>query len=369
MSDADVVVINFENLPWLFKQSLVKIRMNGLVIDELTKLKNSTSARFKALYKARNQFKIRWGLTGSFTSNGLVDVFGQCKIIDDCYLGKTITGFLNNYFYGVSKGYYTDWTPKPNAVDKVMDVIYPMTFALENKSYKDNLPLLHIVPVSIDMSQSVQHVYAQMVKTSVLYADDMKTELKMTAPSAAVLVQKLQQISAGFYYDDTHVAHWISKDKIDRIEEIIEANQHAPTIIFYQYTAEYEALKARFPQIKTLMQKQESYTINDWNAGKIPILLLHPKSAGHGLNLQHGGGHIIFTSPVWSMEEYEQCIGRLHRSGQTRDVWVYVLMCKNSVDERIFNEVLPGKIAIADLAKECLTNAKENPIYPNPCSE
>jgi SNF2 family DNA or RNA helicase len=183
------------------------------------------------------------------------------------------------------------------------------------------------------------------------------------AANAAAVTSKLQQMASGFVYDSQRVATavpgqfaatkqsiWFSSHKFERLDELLEENQHANTILVYQFQEELAEIKRRYPKAQTL---DDEKAIERWNAGHIELLAVHPKSAGHGLNLQHGGCVMAFISLPWSLELYEQTIGRLHRSGQLREVWVYILAAENTVDEKIF-AALHDKRAISDIAMEAL---------------
>jgi SNF2 family DNA or RNA helicase len=170
------------------------------------------------------------------------------------------------------------------------------------------------------------------------------------AASAAVVATKLQQLASGFLYDDRRETIRLSTHKLDALADLLAENQQAPTIVVYQYKAELEALKDRFPHALGIE------AMDDWNAGRVPLMLLHPKSAGHGLNLQHGGCHVVFLSLPWSLELYEQTIGRLHRSGQRHDVWCYILITRKTIDQRIF-DALQQKRSISEIAIHELANA------------
>ena len=176
-------------------------------------------------------------------------------------------------------------------------------------------------------------------------------DAEAVAMNAAVVTQKLQQMAAGFVYVTPDDAHWFSDHKLDLVEEIYCENQQAPVIVVYTYRAELRALKKRFPFAATLDEDDDM--IARWNAGKVRMLLVHPKSAGHGLNLQAGGHHMIWTSLPWSLELYEQTIGRLHRSGQRHDVWNYVLQTRETIDKTIW-AALHDKRSLSDLALEAL---------------
>lgn len=232
-SGARVTVCNYDNLQWLCEQDLSSF--DAVVFDELTKLKNSSGVRFKALYKVIDLFRIRWGLTGTFTSNGLEDVFGQCKIIDINLLGKHKTKYLNEYFYCVNRD-YNDWVPVPGALEQVMARIKPATFVLEGY---DGLPQLHKVRVPCAMPNRTD--YDEMVKHAVLAVDDFT----ITAETAAAQVQKCQQISSGFLYGEGQT-FWLSSHKFDRLDELLEENQYASTMLVYNFDAERAELKRRY---------------------------------------------------------------------------------------------------------------------------
>ena len=349
-SSAQVVVTNYDNL-----QSLPDVMdFDGIVFDELTRLKNPSGTRFKALSKVIDPIKIRWGLTGSFTSNGLEDVFGQCKIIDQQLLGRSKGAFMQKYFILMNKD-FGEWAPRVGSLPQVMEVIKPATFVLEAGEYADKLPPCHVVEMRCNMADRSH--YEKMKKDFVVQFE----KEQITAMSAAVVTQKLQQMSSGFIYSTettasttpgrmnvTQVPIWFSTHKFDLLDELVEENQHANTIIVYNYIEELAELKRRYPHAQTI---NDTKAIERWNEGKIELLLIHPKSAGHGLNLQHGGRKMVFVSLPWSLELYEQTIGRLHRSGQKHDVWVYLLLTNKTIEERILG-ALKDKRALSDIAME-----------------
>lgn len=332
---SQVVVTNYETL--LSTPPLVGF--DGIVFDELTVLKNPSGKRFKALFALIKNFKVRWGLTGSFTSNGLIDVFGQCKIIDETLLGKTKTAFYQKYFIMLNRG-YVEWIAKATSLAEIMEVIKPATYLIDTQEYMDTLPPLNVVRVNCTMDMKM---YNKMKNDFIVQFED----IEVRAMNAAVVVSKLQQMASGFLYSEDETA-WFSRHKFDRLDEILEENQHANTIIVYNFQAELEELKRRYPNARTIDQQG---VISSWNAGRVELLLVHPKSAGHGLNLQFGGSKMVFLSLPWSLDRYEQTIGRLHRSGQKSAVYCYVLLTDKTVDERIFAS-LHDKRAISDIALE-----------------
>jgi SNF2 family DNA or RNA helicase len=349
-SNAPIVVTNYDNLQWLAEQYL---NFDGVVFDELTRLKNPSGARFKALLKVIEPMTVRWGLTGSFTSNGLEDVFGQCKIVDQSLLGRSKGAFMQTYFVLMNKE-YGEWAPRPKALQSVMERIKPATYLLEPGEYADKLPPCHTVEMRCDMDMTQ---YKEMKKEFVLRFGDTQ----IAAVNAGVVTGKLQQMASGFIYrtdtwagafgfETTSTGIWLSRHKFDLLDDLLEENQRANTIIAYTYKEELAELKRQYPHAVTLDDKD---AIERWNAGKVELLLVHPKSAGHGLNLQHGGCRMVFLSLPWSLELYEQTVGRIHRSGQQHDVWVYVLLTNNTVDEKIW-AALHDKRAVSDIALEAL---------------
>jgi hypothetical protein len=354
-SDARVVVINYENLAWLAGQ---RFDFDGVVFDELTRLKNPSGVRFKAILKRLEDVPIRWGLTGSFTSNGLEDVFGQCKIIDQSLLGRSKGAFLQQYFHCINRD-HGQWEPARGSLEQVMARIKHATFVLEPGEYADTLPPLHVTPLRTDLTD--REPYQKMKQDFVVRFPDAQA----VAVNAGAVTQKLQQMACGWVYDTrktpnpakpgkfivTQTPVWFSNHKFDLLEEVLDGNQRVNTVVVYNYVEEQAELLRRYPHAATIDQPG---VVDRWNRGEVPLLLIHPRSAGHGLNLQHGGSHMVFLSLPWSLEEYEQTIGRLHRSGQRQDVWVYVLLANQTIDERIWS-ALHDKRAVSDIAMKELT--------------
>lgn len=348
-SDAAVVVVNYDVLDAVGEDFA---RFDGIVFDELTRLKNPSGKRFKALHKHLGRFNVRIGLTGSFTSNGLEDVFGQCFVIDQTLLGRTKGAFMQQYFNLINRE-FNQWEPRPNALPQVMARIKPATFVLEPGDYKDTLPPCHVVEMRSDLDDRAP--YETMKKEMLIELEGQE----ITALSAAALTTKLQQLAGGWAYTTLpwsdaaarphKIAAWYSWHRFEMLDEILEGNQQDNTIVVYNFVEELAQLKSRYPHVWTLDDGAD--VIERWNRGEIRLLAVHPKSAGHGLNLQHGGSKMVFLSLPWSLELYEQTIGRLHRSGQAHDVWVYVMLTNNTIDERIW-AALADKRSVSDLALE-----------------
>jgi hypothetical protein len=215
---------------------------------------------------------------------------------------------------------------------------------LEPGEYADKLPPCHVNEVRVSFAD--REPYAKMKSDYVArFGND-----RVIAQNAASVTTKLQQMASGFVYDraGTRPVHWFSAHKFDRLEELLAENQRANTIVFYTYQEELAELRRRYPGLQTL---DDTNAIERWNRGEIPLLAAHPKSAQFGLNLQFGGNMMVFLSLPWSLVDFEQAIGRLHRSGQTRDVWVYLMLTENSIDERIL-AALREKRTVSDLAMD-----------------
>ena len=257
---------------------------------------------------------------------------------------------MQKYFILMNKD-FGEWAPRASSLPLIMDRIKPATFVLDAGEYADKLPPCHHVEMRCKFPD--REPYEKMKSDFVA--------LGVTAMNAAVVTGKLQQMASGFVYDTQTTASdvygkfvtvqtpvWFSSHKFDLLDDLLEENQHANTIIAYNYKEELAELKRRYKHAVTL---DDDRAIERWNKGQVELLLVHPKSAGHGLNLQHGGSRIVFVSLPWSLELFEQTVGRLHRSGQRHDVWVYVLMTEKSVDEKIW-AALHDKRAISEIAME-----------------
>jgi SNF2 family DNA or RNA helicase len=334
--DVDVVVATYDNLQWLAEHELP---FDGLVYDELTRMKDPSGKRFRAFEKPAQTIPIRWGLTASFTSNALEDIFGQCKAVDYAILGKGKTKFLREYFFCVNRE-YNEWAALPGSLEKVMARIKPYTFVVEAHEYRDTLPPLHtiVVPIQTDLK-----LYRKM-KRDLMLEYGAET---ITAPNAGVVTGKLQQMASGFVYGPAGPV-WLSAHKFDRLQELLDENQRTCTIVCYNFKEELAEMQRRFPKLVTL---DDRGAVERWNKGEVELLALHPKSAGHGLNLQHGGHTVVWLSLPWSLELYEQTIGRVHRSGQKHAVQVYILQTAGTVEERQML-VLEGKRTMSELAQE-----------------
>jgi len=281
-------------------------------------------------------------------------VFGQCKIVNQALLGRSKGAFMQRYFILLNPE-YGDWAPRIGSLEQVMAQIKPSTYLLDAGDYKDTLPPLHTVEMRCAMPMDE---YKVMKRDFVVDFPSAQA----VAANAAVVTGKLQQMASGFVYDTrktpnpdkpgkfivTQTPIFLSGHKFDMLDDVLQENQRANTIVVYNYQEELNELKRRYPQAVTL---DHPNAIERWNAGQVELLLIHPKSAGHGLNLQHGGCRMVFVSLPWSLELYEQTVGRLHRSGQRHAVWVYVILTRDTIDERMWTG-LHDKRAMSDIALE-----------------
>ena len=326
---ADVVVANYDIMEWLCEQDLKGF--DGLLLDELTKLKRPGGVRFKALLKKRNQFKWTAGLTASFTSQGLEDTFGQVMIIDNGKtFGKDRGKFEQDYFYRLDD-LGRKLEPKPGALQAVLDKIKHFAYVLEPGTYTDTLPPLVTNIVTVELPPAAREAYKTMAANYVLDG--------VAAGSEGVLVGKLAQLSAGFLYRENERPRWYHNEKPNALADLLEELAGDPALIIYRYQEEKELIQEWYPGTPCLTDVKGNAAetlIDQWNAGKVPRLLLHPLSGGHGLNLQDGGANIIWTSLDWSFENYEQVIGRLHRSGQKRTVYNHILFAVDTIDADIW---------------------------------
>jgi hypothetical protein len=252
-------------------------------------------------------------------------VFGQCKIVDQSLLGRSKGAFMQQYFVENRRPDFSEWTPRPGALDLVMKKIKPATFVLEPGEYKDKLPPCHAVELRVDMDD--RKPYEDMKKDFVAELPDAKA----IAVNAAVVTQKLQQIASGFVY--TPEPHWLGFHKFNALDELLDENQHANTIIVYHYQEELAELKRRYGHLVTL---DHDNAIGRWNAGEVRLLAVHPKSAGHGLNLQGGGNIIVWYGVPYNLEWYQQANARLYRQGQKEpSVIIHHLIAANTEEEKV----------------------------------
>ena len=328
--DADVYVINRENVPWLVEECGSRWPFDMVVIDELSSFKSSKAQRFKALRKVRPQIGRIVGLTGTPAPNGLLDLWSQVYLLDQGErLGRTLTAYRDRYFVPDqrSRQQVWSWKPAPGAEEaihaKISDLCISMT-AADWLQLPERIDLT--VPVVLD--PAARAAYERMERDWLLPLADTVID----AGTAAVVGMKLLQLAGGAVYDEDGTSVRVHDAKLEALEDILEAANGHPVLVFYGFRHEESRIAARFPGTRTLKTTDD---IEDWNAGKVPIMLAHPASAGHGLNLQDGGSVIVWMGPTWNLENYLQANARLHRQGQRHTVIVHHLIAEGTIDEQV----------------------------------
>ena len=339
----DIYIINRENVDWLVNKSGYKFDFDMVVIDELSSFKNHQSKRFKSLMKVRPLVKRIVGLTGTPSSNGLMDLFAEFKILDmGKRLGYFIGQYRNTYFKPdkMNGPIVYSYKPLPNAENAIYEKISDITVSMKANEYL-KMPELLTSNYVVELSNSEKNQYDEMKKSLVLEI----TDGEITASNAASLSNKLCQLSNGAIYDDEQNIVEIHDRKLETLEDIIESMNGKPLLIAYWYRHDLERIKSRFSvrEIKT------SEDISDWNDGKIPVALIHPASAGHGLNLQNGGSTLVWFGLTWSLELYQQTNARLYRQGQKNTVVIQHIITKGTIDEQILKVLQKKNKTQADL--------------------
>ena len=327
--EADIYIINRENVDWLVNKSRVSFDFDMVVIDELSSFKSHQSKRFKSLLKVRPFIKRIVGLTGTPSSNGLMDLWAQFRILDmGKRLGRYITHYRNVYFLPDKRSADRIFTYKPadGAEQMIYDRISDITISMKSADYL-KLPECIINEVPVFMNVKEKRIYET-------FKEDMVAKIKdeeIDAANAAVLSGKLLQMANGCIYDEDKKALKIHDRKLDALEDLIESANGKPLLVAYWFQHDLARIKERFPvrEIKT------SKDIEDWNNGKISVAVIHPASAGHGLNLQTGGSTLVWFGLTWSLELYQQCNARLHRQGQTDTVVIHHIIAKGTIDEDV----------------------------------
>ena len=349
---ADLYIINRENVPWLVSMTGNDWPFDTVVIDELSSFKSPSAQRFKALRRNRPLMKRVIGLTGTPTPNGLMDLWSQIYLLDQGErLGKTITGYRERYFTaGARSGYVVyDWKQKKESENAVFDKISDICVSMKSDDWLE-LPerIDRVVPVKLDETSKAK--YRQLERDLLLPMVDAD----IVANSAAVLSNKLLQLANGAAYDENKGIREIHNAKLEALEDIIEAANGHPVLLFYAYQHDLSRIQKRFSQTRTLRKGAEgSKDIADWNSGKISLLAVHPGSAGHGLNLQDGGSIIVWFGLTWSLELYQQANARLHRQGQKKSVIIHHLVAEGTIDEDVM-KALEDKASGQDALMEAV---------------
>lgn len=350
-ASADIYIINRENVPWLVDYYCGdNSSFNGndwpfdmVVIDELSSFKSHKSKRFKAIKSVLPHIGRLVGLTGTPTPNGLLDLWPQIYLLDGGErLGRFITHYRNRYFIPDKANRYSgivySWTLKRGADKRIHAAISDLCVSMKAEDYL-TLPARIDRTISVNMPLQARRKYVQLEKDLLLPL----TQSDVEAGSAAILAGKLLQFANGAVYDEFHEAQEIHTAKLEALEDLAEAANGNPLLVFYSYQHDQQRIIKRLEsagyEVSTLKTEAD---IERWNAGEVPIMLAHPASAGHGLNLQAGGSTVVWFGLPWSLELYEQGNGRIYRQGQERPVVVYHIVAAGTVDEDVMR-ALEGK--------------------------
>ena len=331
--NSDIYIINRENVDWLVAKSGIDINFNMLIIDELSSFKSHTSKRFKSLLKIRPYFERVVGLTGTPSSNGLMDLWAEFRVLDlGERLGRYITHYRNEYFLPDKRNgaVIFSYKPQPNAEERIYRRLADITISMKSTEYL-KMPELILNDLEINLGEEDQIKYKKFKKEMVMTIQ----EKEIDAINAASLSNKLIQLANGSIYDEDKKFYEVHNKKLDKLEEIIESANGKPVLVAYWFKADKERIEKRFKvrEIKT------ADDIKQWNKGMIDLALIHPASAGHGLNLQSGGSTLVWFSLTWSLELYQQTNARLYRQGQKDTVVIHHLITKNTIDEDIIKSL------------------------------
>ena len=330
MAGADITIINRENLGWLIDSSGFDFDYDMVIVDELSSFKNHKSKRFQSLMKVRPKMKRIVGLTGTPSSNGLMDLWAEFKLLDfGERLGRFITQYRNNYFIPDKRNgeIIYSYKPMPYAEDAIYRKISDITISMKSTDHLQ-MPNLIASQYEVQLSDDQEQLYEELKSDFILGLP----EGEITAANAASLTGKLSQLANGAIYDDEGNIIEFHDRKLDALEDIIESANGKPLLVAYWFKHDLQRIKNHFNvrEIKT------SKDIIDWNNGNISVAVIHPASAGHGLNLQLGGSTLIWFGLTWSLELYQQTNARLWRQGQTSGtVVIEHIITKGTIDERI----------------------------------
>lgn len=332
---ADIYIINRENIGWLVEESGVPFDFDMLVIDELSSFKNHNTKRFKVLMKVRPKVKRIVGLTGTPSSNGLMDLFAEFKLLDmGERLGRFIGQYRTNYFLPDKRNgqIIYSYKPMPDAEQRIYDKISDITISMKATDHL-RMPELISTEYTVQLSEKEQEKYDDLKEELVLTLNDGE----ITAANAASLSNKLSQMANGAIYDDNGNTINIHSRKLDALEDIIERMNGRPLLVAYWFRHDLERISERLSSLHIPCTKLDTAdSISRWNKGEIPVALIHPASAGHGLNLQNGGSALVWFGLTWSLELYQQTNARLWRQGQTAEtVVIQHIVAKGTIDEKI----------------------------------
>ena len=329
-TQADITIINRENVEWLIDKSGMPFDYDMLVIDELSSFKSFKAKRFKALLKVRPQITRVVGLTGTPSSNGLMDLWAEFRLLDlGERLGRYITRYRLAYFTPDKRNAQVvfSYKPLPGAEERIYDKIDDITISMRASDYL-KLPSLVMNTMVVEMGDKEKEIYDNL-------CDDMVVSLgdnEIDAVNAASLSNKLLQMANGAVYGEEQSVHHIHDEKLNALEDLIESANGKPVLVAYWFKHDLARIKAKFPFVREIKTDAD---IRAWNRGEIEVGVIHPASAGHGLNLQTGGSTLIWFGLTWSLELYQQTNARLYRQGQKNTVVIHHIVTKGTIDERV----------------------------------
>ena len=329
-ANAEITIINRENVEWLIEKSGYPFDFDMLVIDELSSFKSYKAKRFKALLKVRPLITRAVGLTGTPSSNGLMDLWAEFRILDlGERLGRYITRYRLNYFTPDKRNGMVvfSYKPLPGAEEKIYDKIDDITISMKAKDYI-KLPDLVMNTVKVEMDETAKSKYDVLKSDMVI---DIASQ-EIDAINAAALSNKLMQMANGAIYTENEKYIQIHDAKLDVLEDLIESANGKPVLVAYWFKHDLARIKSRFPFVREIKSSED---IKAWNNGDIEVGIIHPASAGHGLNLQSGGSTLIWFGLTWSLELYQQTNARLYRQGQKETVVIHHIVTKGTIDERV----------------------------------
>ena len=338
---AHIYLINRENVDWLITKSGVPWKFDMVVIDELSSFKSYQAKRFKSLLKVRPKIKRIVGLTGTPSSNGLMDLWAEFRLLDmGERLGRYITYYRQNFFVPDKRNQQMifSYKPKDGTEKKIYSLISDITISMKSKDFL-KMPECLMNEVIVTLSDKEQKLYDSLKHDMVLSLEGNEID----AINAAALSNKLLQMSNGAVYNDDKESLHIHDRKLDALEDLIEGTNGKPVLVAYWFKHDLEKIKGRFD----VREIKSAKDISDWNEGKIPVALIHPASAGHGLNLQAGGSTLIWFGLTWSLELYQQTNARLYRQGQDSTVVIHHILTKGTIDEDVM-KALKAKEKIQD---------------------
>lgn len=353
--DAELYLINQENVVWLIDTLNKKWPFDMLVIDEASSFRNHASKRFKALKKVAHLPNRVVLLTGTPTPKGLINLWSQIYLLDQGErLGKNITAFRERWFYQLPWGY--DWLKQSYAKQEIEELISDLVLVLDKDDHI-YWPDPEHHTIEVDMPLHAQAIYSELEREFIIELENAEV---IEAVNAAVLTGKLRQCANGaLYTEDGESYAEVHDAKLDALQRVINMHSGEPILVAYNFICDKERILKRFPQAEVLTSDPD--VIRRWNRGEIPILLAHPASAGHGLNLQDGGRVVCWFGLTWDLELYTQFNARLPRRGQERVVQIYEICVKNTVDMNVAQTLEKRK----KTEKELLLALKNNIIVRN----